>query len=291
MRNIKNNSTTFNMACSLLQQAIVMISGFILPRIILKTFDSDVNGLVSSLNQFLSYVSLIEGGLTGVVSANLYKPLVENDIDLLNRILKTASQFYKKIALIFSLYAISVAFIYPIIVKTKFKYSYVATLSLILSINLFLQYFFSITWKTLLIADKKGYVVFLTYSFVLIVNLIITLILVYIYPSIHLVKMGSALIYLIQPFIYHIYIKNNYTIDILNSDGDSNLLEQRWDGLAINIAAFIHNNTDVVILSLLGTLHDVSVYSVYFLVVAGLKSIIVAISQAILPIVGRTYAS
>ena len=46
MRNIKNNSTTFNMACSLLQQAIVMISGFILPRIILKTFDSDVNGLV-----------------------------------------------------------------------------------------------------------------------------------------------------------------------------------------------------------------------------------------------------
>lgn len=291
MRNIKNNSTTFNMACSLLQQAIVMISGFILPRIILKTFDSDVNGLVSSLNQFLSYVSLIEGGLTGVVSANLYKPLVENDIDLLNRILKTASQFYKKIALIFSLYAISVAFIYPIIVKTKFKYSYVATLSLILSINLFVQYFFSITWKTLLIADKKGYVVFLTYSFVLIVNLIITLILVYIYPSIHLVKMGSALIYLIQPFIYHIYIKNNYTINILNSDGDSNLLEQRWDGLAINIAAFIHNNTDVVILSLLGTLHDVSVYSVYFLVVAGLKSIIVAISQAIIPIVGRTYAS
>ena len=103
--------------------------------------------------------------------------------------------------------------------------------------------------------------------------------------------MGSALIYLIQPFIYHIYIKNNYTINILNSDGDSNLLEQRWDRLAINIFAFIHNNTDVVIFVIAGNFCMMcQVYSSLFSCGSRLKSIIVAISQAILPIVGRTYA-
>ena len=74
MRNIKNNSTTFNMACSLLQQDNCYDKWIHIAKNNFKTFDSDVNGLVSSLNQFLSYVSLIEGGLTGVVSANLYKP-------------------------------------------------------------------------------------------------------------------------------------------------------------------------------------------------------------------------
>lgn len=291
MKKIKKNSMTLNVTCSLLQQIVIMISGFALPRIILKTFDSDVNGLVASLNQFLSYVSLIEGGLTGVVSANLYKPLVDGNTLLLNKVLKTASQFYKRIALIFSLYAMGIAIIYPIVVKTKFSYSYIFALAFILSINLFVQYFFSITWKTLLIADKKGYVVYLTYSLVAIVNLLITIVIVHFFPDIHLIKLGTSVIYLVQPLIYQIYIKKNYKIEFDNMDIDNSLLEQRWNGFAINIAAFIHNNTDVVILSLFGTLQDVSVYSVFFLVVTGLKNIIIAISQAISPIVGRAYAS
>lgn len=62
---------------------------------ILKTFGSDVNGLVSSLNQFLSYISLIEGGLTGVVLASLYKPLEEKNYNKVSGIVKATNKFLK----------------------------------------------------------------------------------------------------------------------------------------------------------------------------------------------------
>ena len=55
------NITFINSISSLLLQMVTIISGFIIPRLILKTFGSEVNGLVSSLNQFLGYITLLEG--------------------------------------------------------------------------------------------------------------------------------------------------------------------------------------------------------------------------------------
>ena len=76
---MKSKVTLINVVSSLILQVVTVLSGFIIPKIILTNFDSSVNGLVSSLNQFLSYITLIEGGITGVVLANLYKPLVDHD--------------------------------------------------------------------------------------------------------------------------------------------------------------------------------------------------------------------
>ena len=48
----------------------------ILPYIIHKrNFGSEINGLVSSITQFLSFISLLEGGLGAVVLAELYLPI------------------------------------------------------------------------------------------------------------------------------------------------------------------------------------------------------------------------
>lgn len=74
---MKNKATLLNMISGLILQLFTLVSGFILPKIILIYFGSEVNGLVSSLNQFLSYITLVEGGITGVIVANLYKPIVD----------------------------------------------------------------------------------------------------------------------------------------------------------------------------------------------------------------------
>lgn len=286
---MKNQIVLINVICSLLQQLVVTICGFILPRLIINVFGSEVNGLISSLTQFLSYISLLEGGLTGVVAANLYKPLASGDNVLLSRVVKTASSFYKKIAFLFFCYTVLVAFVYPLIVKTHFSFSYICTFTFILSINFIVQYLFAITWKTLLVADKKGYFVSLTYIFVVILNTCISCVIIHFYKNIRFVKFISATIYLIQPVAYHLFVKKHYKI-IKDVDADNALLSQRWDGFAINIAAFIHNNTDVIVLTLMASLSDVSVYTVYLLVVNGLKSIVMSVSNAIVPSVGIAYA-
>ena len=159
------------MISGLILQFFTLVSGFILPKIILTYFGSEVNGLVSSLNQFLSYITLVEGGITGVIVANLYKPIVDHDNYKISSILVTADRFYKKIGALFIVYSVILSVAYPLYFRTEFKFSYVCLLTLILSLTLLIQYMFSLTLKTILNADKKGYVVNFTQTLIVIFNM------------------------------------------------------------------------------------------------------------------------
>ena len=92
-----------NIICSILLQLVTIISGFIVPKVILSCFGSNVNGLISSINQFLNYIQLLEGGLSGVIMSALYRPLAQQDDEAVSRVIKAAQQFFQKIALIFLL--------------------------------------------------------------------------------------------------------------------------------------------------------------------------------------------
>ena len=161
---VKNKVTLLNAISNLIFQFITIVSTLIIPKLILSSFGSEVNGIVSSLNQFLYYVTLLEGGVTGVIVASLFKPLVDKDKEKISSILKTTKKFYNKIGLIFMGFSFILALIYPIIFKTEFSYFYVFSLTVILAVKTIIQYMFSLTLKTLLQADKKVYIISFTNS-------------------------------------------------------------------------------------------------------------------------------
>ena len=68
-----------NSAASLLLEFVSVICGFIVPRLIIGTYGSDINALTSSITQFLSYIALVEAGVGGVIRAALYRPLAEKN--------------------------------------------------------------------------------------------------------------------------------------------------------------------------------------------------------------------
>lgn len=286
---MKNKVTLNNIISGLILQIITVISGFIIPKIILIYFGSSVNGLVSSINQFLSYITLVEGGVTGVIAANMYRPLVNKDYTRLSSIAVTAKKFFNKVGIIFVGYAVILALIYPLFTNTGFDYLYVLTLVLVLSISLSVQYMFSLTLKTLLIADKRAYIVNYTQILICVSNLILVYISVLIYPSIHILKLITGGLYVLQPFIFGRYVEKYYDIN-WRSQSDNNLISERWNGFAINIAAFVHNCTDVTLLTLFSTLRTVSIYSVYSLVTNGLKQLINAVTSGIDSTLGQAYA-
>ena len=286
---MKSKVTLNNIISGLILQIVTVISGFIVPKIILTYFGSSVNGLVSSINQFLSYITLVEGGVTGVISANMYAPLVKKDYERLSAIVVTAKRFFNKVGLIFIGYAIVLAFLYPLFTDTGFDYSYVVTLVLVLSISLSVQYMFSLTLKTLLIADKKAYIVNYTQVLIVIFNIVLIYFSVLVYPSIHIIKLITGGLYIFQPFIFGWYTRKHYKI-CRESKPDNGLISERWNGFAINIAAFIHNCTDITLLTLFSTLEMVSIYSVYTLVTNGLKQLINSVTAGINPTLGQSYA-
>lgn len=281
---------TINIFSSLFLQFVAILSGFILPRLILTAFGSEINGLVSSITQFLNYISLFEGGVSVVIMSSLYSPLADKDYRKVSGIIKAADSFYRKLGLMYIVYALIISIGYPIVVKNPYSFAFVASLSVILSSNLFVQFMFSISYRTLLIADRNGYIVYFSQSAFFVLNLIISFVVLAIYPEIHVLKFASAAAFAIQPLLYGIYIKKHYPLD-KHAEPDEEALSQKWDGFGQNFALFIHNNTDVVVLTLLANLKDVSVYSIYFMVINSVKTIVVSVSNAILPSVGNVYIS
>lgn len=283
------NIAIINTLSSLLLTVLTMISGFIIPRIILHTFGSEINGLVSTLQQYLNYISLIEGGLGGVVMASLYKPLLDKDIEKISKITKTISSFYKKIAIVFVGYALLLALLYPHIVKTSLEYYYIFWLTIILSISMFVQYFFAITYKLILNANKQVYITSLVQGVCIILNTVLFIVCIRVYPSIHAIKGITALVYILQPILYCRFVKKQFQID-KNSESDITLIKERWNGFGINIAAFVHGNTAAIVLSLIIGLKSVSVYSIYFLIVNAIRSVIISISGGLQPSIGGLVA-
>ena len=286
---LKSKVTLLNVASSIMMQIVSVISALIVPRLILETFGSNANGLVSSITQFLNYIALVEGGITGVISANLYKPLVEGDSEKLSSVVTTAKSFYRKIGTLFIGYSIVIGLIYPVLVDTGYKYWYVFALTIVLSIGLMLQYMFSLSFTTLLNADKKVYVVSGVSSILTVLNICLTLIVVEVYPDIIVLKFASAVLFAFAPLIYNIYIKKHFDIN-WNASKDNLLIAQRWNGFAINLAFFIHTSTDITILTLFSDLKTVSVYSVYYLIVSKISLVLHSVVSGIEPTIGQAYA-
>lgn len=285
MSNVKKNIIT-----SLLCQIITILNGLIIPRLILGAFGSEVNGLVSSISQFLNYITLLEGGLSGVIMAALYKPLAEKDTKRVSAIINATNQFFRRIAVLFVGYMLIVATLYPLFVHTSYSWGFVASLATIIGITLFIQYFFSLSLRLLINADQRGYVVFSAQIVFTIINFIFTLIVINIYPEIHVLKIANVIAYCIQPIVFATYVNKNYKLD-RSIPPDKDAISQRWDGFGQNLAFFIHTNTDVVVLTVFCTLLDVSVYSVYYMVISSLKKLVMSISSAIVPSIGNALAS
>ena len=278
-----------NILASVSAQVITILCGLIVPRLLLATFGSEANGLVSSLTQFLNYIALVEGGLGSVVLTALYGPLAKKDKEAISNVLAATNLFFRQIAYIFVAYVAVLAVVYPFIVKSSFSWLYVSSLTVILALSLFIQYFFSITYKLLLQADQRMYVVQIVQIISTIANLLVVLIVIRIWPSLHVVKLFSTLLFVVQPIVFSNYVNKNYSID-KKVKADKSYIPGRWSCFGQNFAYFIHENTDIVVLSIFTDLRVVSVYSVYLLVVNHLKSFFKSFSHAFAPMIGKAIA-
>ena len=277
---MRSKKAMYNIISSLLLQVVVIISGFVVPKLIISSYGSDVNGLVSSITQFLAYISLLESGIGPVVKASLYKPISQKDNKTIKNILRASEKFFRLIAMIFIVYLIGLSLLYPLIVQKEFGYVYTLSLVLIISVSTFFEYYFGMTYRLYLQADQKTYITSFIQIFTYILNIIIVVIFVKLDFSIQVIKLLSGIVFILRPLIQNIYIKKKYNLNLKDAD-EGYKLEKKWDGLAQHIAAVIHNNTDVTILTIFSKLSEVSVYSVYSLVTRGIKSIVSAFSGGI----------
>lgn len=280
---------SLNTVTSFLLQLTTLISGLVIPRFILYFYGSEVNGLVNSVKQFLSAVTFLEFGMGAVVQSALYKPLADKNTTEVSAIICSSKKFFRKIGGILCVYVLVLAGGFYFLIDRSFSWSYVAALILIMSISLFAQYLFGITDRLLLSADQHGYIAYISQIIALIASTAACVILIQFNVGIHLFQLSVSVIYLLRPILMHIYVKKHYAIDN-HVKYEREPIKQKWNGVAQHIAAYVLDSTDIIVLTLLGTLKDVSIYSSYQLVVVGVKQVFVSLVYGYQALTGELWA-
>ena len=273
----RSKKASKNTVAELLLEVVTAICSFILPRLILTYFGSTYNGITSSIIQFIGCVALLKSGIGSVTRAALYKPLAEKNSKEISEVVNATAGFMKKIAVIFSVIVIVFAGIYPLLVSDEFSWLFSFSLVIILSLSTFFQYFFGLTYQMVLEADQRNYIISFVSIVSTVINTIVAAVLIKIGCSIHIVKLGSAIVFTIPPIFYNMYVTKIYKVD-KSVLPNYNVISQRWDAFGHQVANFINTNTDIIVASVCLGVKEVSVYSIYYMIANAIQRAIKAFS-------------
>lgn len=289
MKKSRTQKAFLNVASSLAAEFVSLVCGLILPKLILSSYGSAYNGITQSISQFISYISLMKAGIGGATAVALYKPLAEKDNQKISEVLAATEEFMRKIAMVFVVFILIFACLYPLLVAKEFGWLFTASLVIIISISTFGQYYFGFTYQMLLSADQKDYITTCLNILTTIVNTLLSVILIGQNRSIHVIKLGSSIANLITPLSLYFYVRKKYKI-IKGVKPNKDVIPQRWDATAHEVASFINNNTDVVLLTLFTNMSEISVYTVYHYVISNLKKIVTQVTVGFGAAFGDMYA-
>ena len=278
-----------NIIIPLLYQILTLISGFIIPRLILRSYGSSVNGLCNSIAQFLGIMNYAELGVYAVAQSALYAPLARKDQLEVNKIIASGIRFYRKISAIIFFYLTTVVIFYPILFNKQYKFLYTASLIIIIGIGAYIQNYIGAFDKILLISDQKSYIVYIIQIIILIINTVLSCLAIILGRTIQEVKLITVFVYCIKPIIIREIVNHCYKIN-RKEQYDTEPISQKWNGLAQHASAIILESTDNIVLTCFSTLSTVSIYSVYYLVVHGINILInVVLNSSIQPKLGRIW--
>lgn len=69
----KRKKIKYNLFWGIASELLTIVLGIIVPRLILTSYGSEVNGLLGSVTQIYSYIALLEAGIGTATVQALYK--------------------------------------------------------------------------------------------------------------------------------------------------------------------------------------------------------------------------
>lgn len=269
-----------NVFYGILGQLITMCLGIAIPRLVLVSYGSQINGLLNSATQIFAYFSLFEAGV-GVASLQaLYVPVAKEDRNAISCILAATHQFYKKTGLLYVLAVTALAFLYPFFVKTDISYWMIVGIILFGGLGNCLNFLYQGKYKILMQAEGYTYIFTnITTLFNVTVNIVKTVLLLLGF-NVLAVQFSYFVINIVQMLIYYIHIRRNYSWVDLKAEPDNRAIQQKGATLLHQASGMVFNNTDVLLLTLLTRdLTTVSIYTMYNMVITMVTALIQQVSS------------
>ena len=273
-----------NVTANLLLQLVTAASGLILPRFYLLAYGSAMNGMVSSVGQFMSYLMLVEAGVGSATAVALYGPLSRKAEGEVNSILTAAREFYRRSGILYFLLVVGLTFGYPYLVEGQVPAGTTRAIIMILSFSNLVDYFFLGKYRVLLNADQHGYIVTLIQCLGTVVNTVVSIVMIQMGFGIAMARGVATVVYVMRSLLIFWYVRRHYPYLDFHVLPNKKPLAQKWAVLLHQVVNIVVNNTDLVVLTLFlkgDSLLEVSVYSVYNMVAYNLSNVVSSFSNSL----------
>lgn len=260
----KTKRTMLLAIVSALNYGLAALGGLVLGRVVLTRLGSDYNGLNAVISQFLTVISLAEGGFTTASLVAMFKPYGEEDHAEVNRLYAESSFRFRQIGRYALVFGIVSAGIYAKIIDSNISYGIIVA---VLLIALFTAVFnlYYVTKVRILFQVTQSEHVFVGITTV--TNLLsqLTMILLVWYTGNIVLARCAPLVFAVLAGVAanrYFFRKNTFVAKTPEWDGIKRIYGTR-DVLVSKIVSVIHSSASVLFLSVFANTMLTSVYAVY----------------------------
>ena len=287
----RSKSFLYNVITTLGMYLLTVLSGFIVPKVMMLYYGSEINGLVSSLTQFVGYFNLVEAGLSGAAIYSLYKPLADKNWNKVSSTVVAAKKFYFQAGYLYVGLTIILSLIYPVFIHPSMLTAIeVGALTLVLGFSGAVEFFTLAKYRALLTADQKTYIISNAQAVYIILNTLIIVILSIYKWDIVMVRAIALMAVVLRSLILYVYCRVHYKYINFQAIPDMTSLDKRWDAFFLQIVTSIQSSGLLIIATLVTDLKSISVCAVYGMVIAGIVNAIRVLQSGLTAAFGELLA-
>ena len=280
----------YNVVFGMIGQVVSIALGIVIPRLVLVSLGSETNGLLSSVNQALVYLNLLEAGIGTATLQALYKPVAEFDVNNINCVMSATNHYYKKVGKWYFSATLCLAMVFPVLIKSELSYFTIFSVVFISGLSQVINFFFQGKYRILMQVEGKSYILTNLGTIVNVAASISKIFLLLNGFSIVALQIMYLFFNLIQMLYITGYIKKKYTWLDLSVTPDYTAISQRKSVMIHQISGLIFQNTDVLILTVVCGLKTVSVYSMYVMLFGMIGTAISTVNSGVSFAMGQTYS-
>ncbi len=287
MNNTKKIS--LNLALGVASELLTILLGIIVPRLVLTSYGSEINGLLSSVTQIYSYVALLEAGIGAATIQALYKTIGERSQPATNAVLAATNRYYHRTGLLYLLTIVVFSLIYPLAVRTDIPPLTIVQVIIFNGLGSVINFFFQGKYFLLLQAEGKNYIITSLNMATNVFRYAAKIVLMAAGADVVFVQAIAMVISLIQMIYVTWYIKKYYSWIDLSVKPDFEAISQSKNVLVHQISGLVYHNTDAITLTVFCGLKVVSIYSMYTLLFSMISTALNTFTGSLIFALGQAF--
>lgn len=284
-------SALINLISNFGYQFVNIIVNIILPPLITGRFGSVISGLVNTVRQIVSYVSLVGSGISDSTVVALYEPLEKNDTGRISSIYNAVGRAFNRASAVFTVISVIVAAVYPLLIEEELDYFFVASIVLIMSLSGFSELWMIGKYRALLTADQRLYIVNFAQIAGSVFSTVLTVVLIKLGFGIVTVQLAAATTYLLRIILLTAYVTRRYRYLDKRAEPELSAISKRGAATVHHISGIVIFGSQTLIVSMVCGLAESNVFYVYNLVFNGLNTVLSTVSSAMLAGMGNLMLS